>query len=163
MKTHTLLYIKWYTTKGVNDLQSEGMVTLTNKQTLQRAHTHTLRSWEMDSCSNMPGPHSWNPSGAPNTTANISPAVIFCFLCLYFCKHAQEVAEGLLRLPGTARIHPILCLPPGARCWLRGKVTARWDPTCPLGEMKCKFCNVGSFAAVWSCLIGPDWRLIWLA
>lgn len=55
------------------------------------------------------------------------------------------------------------CLPLGAICWLRGKVVARWDPTCPLGKMICKFGNVGSFAAVWSCLIGPDWRLIWLA
>lgn len=35
--------------------------------------------------------------------------------------------------------------------------------TCPLGKMKCKFCDMGSFAPVWSCLIGPDWGLIWLA
>lgn len=102
--------------------------------------------------------------GSPNTTANISPAVIsFIFSAILIGSVPSEVARGFQQLHGMASNCLVPPLPPGGRCWLRRKVAAGWDATCPLGRMKCRFCNLGSFGTVWNCLIGPDWRLIWLA
>lgn len=158
-------YIKWYTTKSANNLQSEGMVTLTNKQTPAGTHSYTqhlgdgqLRKYARPSF-----------MGSECRSKHNSKHFPCCHLLYFLClrKLAQEVQERfssfMVWSGTTAALFFFPRLPLGARCWLRGKVVARWDPTCPLGKMICKFGNVGSFAAVWRCLIGPDWRLIWLA
>lgn len=108
--------------------------------------------------------------GSVNTTANISPAVVFSEFFTLLIRSVSEEAGvggvwGLLAAsqgrPGSATSMVNLREPSADWGGKRGGRVGRH--LSPGGKMKCKFCNAGSFAAVWKRLIGLDWRLIWLA
>lgn len=105
-------YRKWYTTKGANNLQSEGMVTLTNKQTPAGTHSYTQHLGD-GQLHKYARPSFLGSEWCSKHNSKYFPCChLLYFLCLIHRKLAQEVAREVQQLHGMARNHyiPLLSL-----------------------------------------------------
>lgn len=104
-------YIKWYTTTGANNLQNEGMVTLTNKQTPAATHSYTQRLGD-GQLRKYARPSFLGSEWRSKHNSKYFPCChLLYFLCLIHQERAQEVAREFQQLHGMARKHRIPLFP----------------------------------------------------
>lgn len=108
--TH-IQYIKWYTTRGANNLQNEGMVTLTNKQTPAGTHSYTQRLGD-GQLHKYARPSFLGSEWHSKHNSKYFPCChLLYFLCLIHQERAQEVAREVQQLHGMASKHRIPLFP----------------------------------------------------
>lgn len=132
-------YIKWYTTTGTNNLQSEGMVTLTNKQTPTGTDSYTQRLGD-GQLRKYARPSFLGSEWRSKHNSKYFPCChLLYFLCLIHQERAQEVAREVQRLHGMARnqcipLFPISLVFSSSQMLIEGKSGGEVGPYLSPGE-----------------------------